>query len=46
MELIDSLRRLPVVGAEITECVGTAEQVEVLAPIVEAIGALLRPAGD
>lgn len=46
VELIDSLRGLPVVGAGITECVGTAEQVEALTPILEALGALLRSGLD
>lgn len=39
---LESLSEFNVVGAGVTECVGTAEEVEVLAPIIEALGKLLR----
>lgn len=41
---LESLREFNVVGAGITECVGTAEQVEVLSPVIVMIGELLQPA--
>lgn len=40
---LESLSGLNVVGASITECVGTGEQVEVLSPVIAAIGELLQP---
>lgn len=40
---LDSLRGFTVVGAGITECVGSPEQVEVLSPVVAKLGQLLRP---
>lgn len=39
---LDSLRDFKVVGAGITESVGTEEEVQVLSPVVEKIGELLR----
>lgn len=39
---LDSLKGFNVVGAGITECVGTPEQVEALAPIVSKLGELIR----
>lgn len=41
---LDTLHGFNVVGAGITECVGTPEQVEVLAPVVAKIGELIGPA--
>ena len=44
-ELVASLETLSgfnVVGAGITECVGTPESVTVLTPVIEALAALLR----
>lgn len=38
---LDALTRFEVVGAGITECVGTPREVEVLEPVVAAIGRLL-----
>jgi arginase len=38
---LDSLKGFNVVGVGITECVGTPEQVEALAPIVGKIGELM-----
>ncbi len=38
---LDALARFEVVGAGITECVGTPGEVEVLEPVVAAIGRLL-----
>ncbi|MEO6989173.1 MAG: arginase family protein [Aquihabitans sp.] len=40
---LDSLREFNVVGAGITECVGTAAQVAVLAPVIAKLGELLQP---
>lgn len=40
---LEALSGFNVVGAGITECVGTPEQIEVLAPVVTAIGKLLQP---
>lgn len=40
--LLDSLRGFNIVGAGITECVGSREQVEVLAPLIRKMGELLR----
>lgn len=40
---LESLKGFNVVGAGITECVGTPQQVEVLAPVVAKIGELLQP---
>lgn len=41
---LDSLRGFNVVGAGMTECAGTPEQVEVLTPLVAKIGELMGPA--
>jgi arginase len=38
---LDALARFEVVGAGITECVGTPREVEVLEPVVAAVGRLL-----
>ncbi|WIY02650.1 arginase family protein [Amycolatopsis mongoliensis] len=38
---LDALAGYEVVGAGITECVGTAREVEVLTPVLEAVGRLL-----
>ncbi|ORX03213.1 arginase [Mycolicibacillus trivialis] len=46
VEMLGSLRGLNVVGAGITECVGTAVEVEVLTPVITALGALLRRQTD
>lgn len=43
VDALDWLKRLNVVGAGITECVGTSQQVEVLAPVIAKIGELLQP---
>lgn len=43
---LDSLSGFNVVGAGITECVGTREQVEVLTPIIAKLGELLRPSAS
>lgn len=43
VEMLSSLRGLNVVGAGITECVGSPAEVEVLTPVIAALGALLRP---
>lgn len=39
---LESLSQFNVVGAGITECVGSPEQVEVLTPVIAKIGELLR----
>ena len=39
---LDALGRFDVVGAGITECVGSSEQVQVLAPVIATIGNLLK----
>jgi arginase len=41
---IDALGAIDVVGAAVTECVGTSEDVAVLEPVLAAIGRLLNPA--
>ncbi len=41
---LDSLGGFNVVGAGITECVGSPDQIEVLAPVIATIGNLLNPA--
>ena len=38
---LESLKEFHVVGAGITECVGSPEQVEVLAPVIEILGELI-----
>lgn len=43
VQALDGLAGFEVIGAGITECVGTAPQVEVLAPIIAALGRLLMP---
>jgi len=40
---LDALARFRIVGAGITECVGSSEQIEVLAPVIATIGNLLNP---
>lgn len=40
---LESLNEFNVVGAGVTECVGTKDQVEVLTPIITALGGLLQP---
>ncbi len=40
---LESLSQFTVVGAGITESVGTPEQIEVLSPVITAIGELLQP---
>lgn len=42
LESLDSLREFQVVGAGITESIGTPEQIEVLTPIITKLGELLR----
>lgn len=43
VQALDGLAGFDVIGAGITECVGTAAQVEVLAPIIAALGRLVMP---
>ncbi|WP_410671117.1 arginase family protein [Amycolatopsis sp. cmx-4-68] len=40
---LDALAAYDVVGAGVTECVGTAREVEVLEPVLAALGRLLAP---
>jgi len=43
VQSLESLAGFDVVGAGITECIGTPDQVGVLAPVIATIGNLLRP---
>lgn len=42
VEGLDSLKDFNIIGAGITECVGSPEQVEVLAPVIEKLGELMH----
>ena len=45
VKALESLRKFNVIGAGITECVGTPEEVEVLTPVIRAVGELLSSEG-
>lgn len=46
VNLLDSLKGFNVVGAGVTECVGTPEQVKALSPIILKIGELMGSGND